>query len=267
LAVNTVAVATPLAFVVACVVPVLLANVPLAPVCAGAVNVTTIPWMGLLDASNTVTPSGVPKAADTCADCGVVPVLAVICVAGPAVLVRLNVAAGAGPAVTVTVKFPTFVFAVNVPAFATPAEVVFSVIVFELFENVPLWPFAPAIAVKVTGEFGITWPPESFTVTDKGDAKAVPICVDCVAPELIVTEAGVAAVTVILAVVLGTFGATVLAVIVAVPGPAPVTGTVTLVAFVANATETGTVATLVLLEARVMIRPAGAGADRLSMRF
>jgi hypothetical protein len=56
LAVNTAEVATPLAFVVAVLAPP--ANVPLGPVCAGAVNVTVTPETGLLPASFTVTCNG-----------------------------------------------------------------------------------------------------------------------------------------------------------------------------------------------------------------
>src|SRR6266478_2173976 len=53
LAVNIAEVATPLALVTAVFTPP--ANVPLAPVCAGAVNVTVTPETGLLPASFTVT--------------------------------------------------------------------------------------------------------------------------------------------------------------------------------------------------------------------
>ena len=82
-AVNAVAVATPLAPVVACVVFVVLANFPLAPV-VGAVNVTTTPGTGLLLPSSTVTASTFPNAVPTVADCGVVPALVVIDDAAPA---------------------------------------------------------------------------------------------------------------------------------------------------------------------------------------
>jgi hypothetical protein len=52
-----------------------------------------------------------------------------------------------------------------------------------------------------------------------------------------------------------------------VPIATPVTGTVTLVAFAWNVIEAGTVATPVLSELRAIVSPAGAGADRLSVRF
>ncbi len=72
--------------------------------------------------------------------------------------------------------------------------------------------------------------------------------------------------TVTLAVVLAIPGA--LAVIVAEPGPTPVTGTGTLVAPAPNVTVAGTVATAVLLELRLMVKPlGGAGDDRFSVMF
>ena len=50
--------------------------------------------------------------------------------------------------------------------------------------------------------------------------------------------------------------------------PPPVTGTLTEVAFGANDTEDGTVATLVSEELRLTCRPVpGAGLDRVSKRF
>src|SRR5579863_9546531 len=70
-ALKTVAVSTPLEFVVACVVFVPLANVPLTPV-DGAVKVTATPCTGLLSMSSTVTLNSVPNAVDTRADWGAV---------------------------------------------------------------------------------------------------------------------------------------------------------------------------------------------------
>jgi hypothetical protein len=60
-AVNADEVATPPALLVAVVVAVPLANVPLAPL-AGAVNATTTPLTGLLLASVTVATKGAPNA-------------------------------------------------------------------------------------------------------------------------------------------------------------------------------------------------------------
>ena len=54
---------------------------------------------------------------------------------------------------------------------------------------------------------------------------------------------------------------------VVVPGAMPVTGTVTLTAFAANVTVAGAVATPVLEELRFIVNPAGAGAERLRVRF
>src|SRR4029077_13070419 len=94
LAVNTAEVATPLAFVTAVFNPP--ANVPLAPVCAGAVNVTVTPETGLLLASFTVAFKLMTNAVLIAALCGVPPV-AVIVAAGPAVLVSAKLAAVATP--------------------------------------------------------------------------------------------------------------------------------------------------------------------------
>ena len=51
------------------------------------------------------------------------------------------------------------------------------------------------------------------------------------------------------------------------PCASPVIGTWTLVAFAGNAMEAGTVAEAVLSELRAMVTPAGAGAERFSVRF
>ena len=66
-------------------------SVPLAPVSAGAVNVTDTPGTGLPLASSTVTTSGLVKLVVTTVLCGV-PAVAVIVVGVPGLLVRLNVA-------------------------------------------------------------------------------------------------------------------------------------------------------------------------------
>src|ERR1700751_4689024 len=94
LAVNTTEVATPLALVTAVFTPP--ANVPLAPVCAGAVNVTVTPETGLLPASFTVACNAVLNAVLVAALCGV-PAVAVIAAAVPEVLVRAKFAAVATP--------------------------------------------------------------------------------------------------------------------------------------------------------------------------
>jgi hypothetical protein len=94
LAVNAVAVATPLLLVVAVAVAK-PPNVPLAPL-AGAVNVTTTPLTGLLLVSFTVAWSAVANAVLTVALCGV-PAVAVMLAGVPAVLVRLKLAGVATP--------------------------------------------------------------------------------------------------------------------------------------------------------------------------
>ena len=66
-AVKVVAVATPLAPVVACVVFVPFVKAPLT-LDDGAVKVTGTPWTGLLSMSSTVTLNSVPKAVETVAD-------------------------------------------------------------------------------------------------------------------------------------------------------------------------------------------------------
>jgi hypothetical protein len=75
------------------------------------------------------------------------------------------------------------------------------------------------------------------------------------------------ATTVTLAVVSGIFGRE-LAWIVAAPGATPVTGTVAVVPPAAMFAVAGTVAAAVLLELKLMVTPpAGAGADRVRVRF
>lgn len=127
MAVNAVAVATPLASVVAIVVFVALANVPLAPL-AGAVNVTVTPGTGLLLASLTVTASRVEKAVVTFADCGVVPALALICVAVPGLFVREKLAVVAEPAAATILKAPLIALAVITAEVARPEEFVIAVL-------------------------------------------------------------------------------------------------------------------------------------------
>jgi hypothetical protein len=87
LAVKTADVATPLALVVAVLIPP--ANVPLAPL-AGGVNVTTTPLTGLLPASVTVATKGAANAV----------LIAVLC---PEPLVTATLAAA--PALFVSEKF------------------------------------------------------------------------------------------------------------------------------------------------------------------
>ena len=94
LAVNTAEVATPLAFVTAVLTPP--ANVPLAPVCAGAVNVTVTPETGLLLASFTVACNVDANAVPTAVLCGV-PADAVMLAGVPEVFVSEKLAAVATP--------------------------------------------------------------------------------------------------------------------------------------------------------------------------
>jgi hypothetical protein len=100
--VNVVEVATPLALVVAIVVFVPFAKVPLAPE-AGAVNVTVTPLTGFEPLSSTVATRGAANAVLIVALCGV-PLVAVIDAGAPTVFVRLKLAGVDTPAtVAVTV--------------------------------------------------------------------------------------------------------------------------------------------------------------------
>src|SRR6266478_4552558 len=128
LAVNTAAVATPLALVTA--VFALPANVPLAPVCAGAVNVTVTPEIGLLLASFTAACNAVVNAVLMVALCGV-PAVAVIAAAGPAVLVRTKFAAVATPETVAATLYgpPAMLLALNTTEVATPLAFVTAVFV------------------------------------------------------------------------------------------------------------------------------------------
>jgi hypothetical protein len=115
-----------------------------------------------------------------------------------------------------------------------------------LLDMLTLTPPAGAAAGRVMLK-GVTWPIP--TVTLEGTMMPPTIC------------------TVMLAVVFAMLGREA-ALMVAEPSATPVTGTVVLVALAAKVTVAGTVATLVLLELRLIVRPpAGAGADRFRVRF
>jgi hypothetical protein len=88
LAVNVADVAIPEAFVVAVFTPP--AKVPLAPV-PGAPNVTVTPLTGFPPESFTTATSGAAKAVLILALCGV-PLTTAMLLAGPTLLVKLNVA-------------------------------------------------------------------------------------------------------------------------------------------------------------------------------
>ena len=91
------AVAVTVATPAALVMTVRADSVARAPV-DGAANVTVTPLTGLLLASRTVTWSEVAKAVLIAVDCGVLPAVAVMLAAAPAVLVRAKVAGVAAPA-------------------------------------------------------------------------------------------------------------------------------------------------------------------------
>src|SRR5512136_836820 len=94
LAVKTADVATPLAFVTAVFTPP--ANVPLAPVCAGAVNVTVTPPSRLPPLSLTVAFNVVANAVPIVAFCGV-PAVAVTDAGDPGLFVSAKFAGVATP--------------------------------------------------------------------------------------------------------------------------------------------------------------------------
>jgi hypothetical protein len=98
--VNVVEVATPLALVVAIVVFVPFAKVPLAPE-AGAVNVTVTPLTGFEPLSSTVATRSAANAVSIVALCGV-PLVAMIDAGAPTMFVRLK-SAGPEPPGTVAV--------------------------------------------------------------------------------------------------------------------------------------------------------------------
>src|ERR1700687_3215950 len=153
LAVNTAEVATPLTLVTAVFTPP--ANVPLAPVCAGGVNVTVTPLTGLVPESFTVACSAVVNAVPTVALCGV-PAVAVIAAAEPAVLVSAKLAALATPDTDAATLYgpPAMLLAVNTAEVATPLA--FVTAVFTPPANVPLAPVcAGAVNVTVTPETGL----------------------------------------------------------------------------------------------------------------
>ena len=175
--------ATPDAFVVTVMVVELLLKVPDAPV-AGAVKTTLTPDSGLLPASFTVTASGFAKAVLMVADCGVVPALATIEAAAPAVLVseKFTVVSPVDAADTVYGP-PAVALAVNGAA-ATPDAFVVTVIVFVLLLKVPDAPVEGAVKVTLTPDTGLL--PASFTVTASALAKAVLMVADCgVVPALV----------------------------------------------------------------------------------
>ena len=190
---NVEDVATPLALVVAVVVAVPFANVPLAPL-PGAVNVTVTPLTGLFPESVTVACSGAANAVLIAALCGVPPV-AVTLAAAPARLVSVKFAEVAPVALATTLYGPPAVpFAVNVEDVATPLALVVAVVVAVPFANVPLAPLPGAVNVTVTPLTGLF--DASRTVACRAVANAVLIAVLCGVPAVAVIVAAVAVVLV-----------------------------------------------------------------------
>ena len=127
-------------------------------------KVTLTPATGLLPASRTVTASGLANAVLIVADCGVVPALAVIVVAAPAVLVRLKLTVGNPVAVAVTVYGPPgSTVGGEGRRLATPEALVTTVIVVVLVANSPEAPDPGAVKVTLTPATGLL--PASRTVT------------------------------------------------------------------------------------------------------
>src|ERR1700751_3953844 len=123
-AVNTAAVAIPLAFVLAVFTPP--AKAPLAPL-VGALNVMVFPGTGFPKASCTVAAIFVGKAVFTVVLCGV-PAVAVIDAGGPGTLVITKPGLVVRPfAVAVTAYFPAIVFAFKICEVAIPLALVIAV--------------------------------------------------------------------------------------------------------------------------------------------
>jgi len=155
LAVNADAVATPLVLVVAVVVIVPLANVPLAPV-FGAVNVTTTPLSGSELLSFTVAENAVAKGMLICAD-WFDPAVTVMDAGVPARFVRLK-SPGVEIPVTVAVTVygpPAVSSAVNKDAAAMPLALVVAVVVFVPLAKVPLGALLGAVKVTVVPLTGL----------------------------------------------------------------------------------------------------------------
>ncbi len=178
------ALAIPDALVATVIVVVLFKNKPEAPA-PGAVKVTLTPATGLLPASRTVTASALANAVLIVADCGVVPALAVIVVATPAVLVNAKFTVVSPVAAAVTVYGPPAVPLAVKGALAIPDALVATVIVVVLFKNKPEAPAPGAVKVTLTPATGLL--PASRTVTASALANAVLIVADCgVVPALAV---------------------------------------------------------------------------------
>ena len=184
LAVNTGAVATPCAFVVAVFTPP--ANVPLAPL-VGAVNVTVTPLTGLLSESVTVACNCVVNAVFTVALCGV-PAVAEIFAADPARFVREKFADVATPETDAVTLYapPAMALAVNTAAVATPKELVVAVVTPPA--NVPLAPLPGAVKVTVTPLTRLF--DASFTVACNAVVNAVFTVALCGVPAVAVMLAG-----------------------------------------------------------------------------
>ena len=131
--------ATPETLVATVMVVVELLKRPLGPV-PGAVNVTLTPDTGLLPASFTVTASAFVNAVLMVADCGVVPALAVMLLAAPAVLVSEKFTVVKPEAAAVTVYGPPEVPFAVIGAAATPEALVATVIVVVELLKRPLAP-------------------------------------------------------------------------------------------------------------------------------
>lgn len=170
----TVAFATPEAFVWA-LVATILAPLP------GPAKFTVTPDTGLLNASCTVTESGLANAVFTVA-LWPVPEFAVTADAAPAVFVSENVAEVAPVTDAVTVYGPPDVVFAVTAALATPEAFVCA-----LVATMPA-PLPGPVKFTVTPDTGL--PRESVTVTESGLANAVFTAALWPVPELAVTVAG-----------------------------------------------------------------------------
>ena len=249
MAVKTGDVATPEEFVVAVLRPV---NVPLAPA-GGGVKVTVTPGTGLKKASVTVATKGLPKGCVVAAFWPL-PLVAEICVAVPGVLVSEKITA-APRALALTEYVPATLLATGTGETAWPLGPVGTITDAPPL-NVALGPEAGAL--KVTGTPG-TPTPLAVTVATRAEPKEVLTTAFCIDPPVAAIEEP----TTTLAVVGKMLGTSTLPVITVAPLAITLTGKPALTKPGWISTLAGTVATAVLLEAKLTVKPCCvAGPDK-----
>jgi hypothetical protein len=150
----------------------------------GATKLTVTPGTGLFEASFTVTPSALANCALTSADCGALPLLAVIEAGAPGLLVKLKLTEVSPADEAVTLYGPPAIEFVVAVTDATPDALVTAAELLSPAEA----PEPGAAKFTVTPETGL--PPLSFTVTASAAPKAVLTVALCgEAPPFAVIEA------------------------------------------------------------------------------